>query len=405
MRRFTVSSLQKWAHPLGRRALHYAPSLRTRVEQGLGNFLPPPAYKVVAVDYQQGLLQRLNEEVKDTELEGLSIVDTIIKTAPERSNVLAFNYASLALNNHFFLSQLVPPPSNSPSDSHQHLISLDLQSEIRNQHGTLAQLKSAFSAAAMGMFTNGFVWFVTDAAGNTGIIPTFGPGTLLVRSRTYMAHAKELLMGEGMLQYDRGDPLDKNDPYSKEWEEELAEMVTGVKRTKVEEVDYEAEADVDASAPTPAPTQKTTPPGVSPSSPASGVSGSNQGHGQVPGNSRSLHTSSILSNNSFNNTAPSTLWDNKPSSSASSPLSLNNNPLAHGYNKTKSRSEHYRLTMGETLYPLFCVSVHEHAWMSAGYGVWGKERWLKEFWSVLDWEQVSRAYDGYKTGVVDRETL
>ena len=26
--------------------------------------------------------------------------------------------------------------------------------------------------------------------------------------------------------------------------------------------------------------------------------------------------------------------------------------------------------LGRTLYPLFCVSVHEHVWMAAGYGVW-----------------------------------
>jgi superoxide dismutase, Fe-Mn family len=46
----------------------------------------------------------------------------------------------------------------------------------------------------------------------------------------------------------------------------------------------------------------------------------------------------------------------------------------------------------ETLYPLFCISVHEHAWMSAGYGVWGKEEWTKKFWSVVDWERASQAF-------------
>jgi len=50
------------------------------------------------------------------------------------------------------------------------------------------------------------------------------------------------------------------------------------------------------------------------------------------------------------------------------------------------------LNIGETLYPLFCISVHEHCWISAGYGVWGKEDWLKQFWTVLDWDKVSQAY-------------
>lgn len=30
--------------------------------------------------------------------------------------------------------------------------------------------------------------------------------------------------------------------------------------------------------------------------------------------------------------------------------------------------------------------------MAAGYGVWGKEEWLKQFWTVLDWAKVSDAY-------------
>jgi Fe-Mn family superoxide dismutase len=50
------------------------------------------------------------------------------------------------------------------------------------------------------------------------------------------------------------------------------------------------------------------------------------------------------------------------------------------------------LNVGEVLYPLFCLSVNEHAWLSAGYGVWGKEAWLKEFWSVVNWEKASQAY-------------
>jgi len=50
------------------------------------------------------------------------------------------------------------------------------------------------------------------------------------------------------------------------------------------------------------------------------------------------------------------------------------------------------INLGQVLYPLFCVSVHEHAWMSAGYGVWGKEKWLSKFWTVLDWQKVSSAY-------------
>ncbi len=38
------------------------------------------------------------------------------------------------------------------------------------------------------------------------------------------------------------------------------------------------------------------------------------------------------------------------------------------------------------------------AWMSAGYGVWGKEEWMKKFWSVLDWAKVSDTYARVASG-------
>ncbi len=37
--------------------------------------------------------------------------------------------------------------------------------------------------------------------------------------------------------------------------------------------------------------------------------------------------------------------------------------------------------LGWTLYPLFSVSVHEHAWMAAGYGVLGMETYFS--WSAF----------------------
>ncbi|KAF5369959.1 hypothetical protein D9758_001414 [Tetrapyrgos nigripes] len=200
-----VSGMRPFTTPsrfLGRRALHDIPPLRTRIDQGLPNFLPPPAYK------------RLNEEVKD---EGLSVVDTIIRATPERSFVLAFNYASSTTTSSFHSSPPSPKHLPPPTPHFPHLLT-----QIRLQHGSLTQLKSPFSAAAMEMFTNGYIWFVTDAAGNTAVIPTFGPGSLLIE------------------QYEG------------------------------ENEDYEAESEANAS-PTPALTPKSPPPGVSPSS-ASGVS-------------------------------------------------------------------------------------------------------------------------------------
>jgi superoxide dismutase, Fe-Mn family len=45
------------------RDLHTVKPLPFDTEVGLGDFLSPDALKVVAQEYQEGLLQRLNEEV------------------------------------------------------------------------------------------------------------------------------------------------------------------------------------------------------------------------------------------------------------------------------------------------------------------------------------------------------
>ncbi|KAK2466383.1 hypothetical protein APHAL10511_002025 [Amanita phalloides] len=313
------------------RGLHQRRALLYELEDGLGEFLPPPALKTVAVDWQQGLLERLNEEVKDTEDEGMSLAKTVINTAAREDRTLAFNYASLALNNGFFLDHLKPPPS-TPALDHSEQISSTLANAIRHDYGSLAQLKSDFSAAALGMFTSGWVWFVCDKNGHTGIFPTFGPGTLLIRSRTYLAQAKGPSLGdaipngvqaEHVLQYESGEQLN------------LSKL----------------------GQPPP------SPPGVSPSSPKSA-------------GSRNPPVSNPLLPRFYSTTLGEvearSIYDHNDVHEPETKVDL--------------------LNAGEVLFPLFCISVHEHAWMASGYGVWGKEEWLKKFWTVLDWEKVSSGH-------------
>lgn len=44
--------------------LHQRRELEYPIENGLGDFLTPEGLKAIAVDWQEGLLKRLNEEVK-----------------------------------------------------------------------------------------------------------------------------------------------------------------------------------------------------------------------------------------------------------------------------------------------------------------------------------------------------
>ena len=45
-------------------SLHQRRALEYPLENGLGNFLTPEGLKTIAVDWQEGLLDRLNEEVR-----------------------------------------------------------------------------------------------------------------------------------------------------------------------------------------------------------------------------------------------------------------------------------------------------------------------------------------------------
>ncbi|KAJ7067949.1 manganese superoxide dismutase [Mycena amicta] len=330
------------------------------IKDGLGNFLPPPALETVAVEYQLGLLARLTDEVRYTEEEGQSVTQTVISTAPYRHKTLAFNYASLALNNSFFLGNLTP----NADDAHDNSISSLLATQIRTDHGGLDQFKSAFSAAAMGIFTSGYVWFVTDKYGSTSIIPTFGPGTLLVRSRTYMAEDHPTLWHQ---QPPNPFAWDRNKQFANKY---LSGWGTDGKGTippmldpkllsrailepELEELDDEFE---------------------SPPPPTSTGA-------KAPYQMRFLHTSASARQEEADMNTPD--FGAPPTG------------IYAETQRTKGpgpKSPAAALHAGEVLFPLFCISVQEHAWLTAGYGVWGKEAWLREFWSVLNWRDVSEAY-------------
>ncbi|KAJ6516348.1 hypothetical protein C8R45DRAFT_787492, partial [Mycena sanguinolenta] len=89
---------------------------------------------------------------------------------------------------------------------------------------------------------------------------------------------------------------------------------------------------------------------------------------------RALHTSATRKAENWSESRPATIET----------VSSNPTPLS-----TKVDALH----AGEVLYPLFCISVQEHTWLSAGYGIWEKEAWLREFWNVLNWQQVSQSYE------------
>ncbi|KAH9967728.1 hypothetical protein BGW80DRAFT_1339737 [Lactifluus volemus] len=334
------------------------------VEHGMGDFLPPAALKLIAEDYQQGLLDRLNEQIKGTNLENMSVAQIVISTAPHESQTLAFNYASLALNNSFFLHHLKPPPT-----AYTHPDGV-----IASQMGSLQALKTYVTAAVTGMLSsNGFVWLVTDATGRLGIVPTYGAGTLLVHDRR-QSYGFEL----GGTYQPAENPTSSPPP----------------------------PPPISSSPSSPFTSSSPTHEQPTASSPTSGLAHPPLHGMDTPPSARALTTSAsrafrgtVISaangGNSF--MRPMNVWSDPSSSSspASSGVDIGDSIGPEGPTPIPTLAPASLDTLGQTLYPLFCVSVHEHAWIAAGYGVWGVETYMDRFWTCLDWAAVQDSYARY----------
>ncbi|KIY72874.1 manganese and iron superoxide dismutase [Cylindrobasidium torrendii FP15055 ss-10] len=421
--------------PVAIRTLHQRSMLPYRLEEGLGEFLPAPALKTVAVDYQEGLLKQLNEEIRGTEYATMTVVDTILAAATTPAAALTFNLASLALNNHFFLDHLKPAPPPSVDENgrqiprtHQHEISSNLKDNIVGQFGSIAQFKSTFSATALGMFSSGYVWLVTDEAGRLAVIPTFGATTLLLRARQYTGQ-QDHIANLNLI----ADDIRENDPYKDEFlketeksrarvnaqlegekatEKDLAQrdalgqlkdtLVTDrlmedfkekveatfdgiLSREDIDELVSEAERMASGGATVTADTMEANLNKIFLEDEAR-IAAENEDalnededfDAEVDDVTAAITTGRPISDmtGGFNTSAsPAGLYGEPPSTpTADLPLTEETG-------------------LGDVLYPLLCVSVHEHAWMAAGYGVWGKEEWLKKFWTVVDWERVSQRFE------------
>lgn len=299
------------------------------------------------------------------------MVQTVISAAQDPNQVLAFNYASEALNNSFFLETLVRPiPSSQtlisdfltfpsqkplPDGTTSHIDALTgtaLKSKILYSYGNVEHLISTVGAAALGMFSSGWLWLVTDPSGELAVLPTFGPSTLLLRS------------SEPVLPPHWQGTLGSDD-FVSTGQSLSSFAAASAKAAAAPAVPEEQEPEL-----SPALTQRMGESGQPPaSSPVSGTS-----HPAPPLNpstpSRSFMTASRPTRD-----APGA---RKPNSIHSSPST---NPIEQDPRR-----------LSERIFPLFCMSVHERMWVGAGYGVWGKEEYVRRFFGVLDWEKVARAY-------------
>lgn len=270
------------------------------------------------------------------------MLQTLKQTAQDPSKVLAFNYASEALNNSFFLSTLVCPsplllpscvdqtdppvlqqsptpsaPTPSSSFSQQLLATPSL--------GSFPALISHFSAHVSGLHPSSaaYVWLVTDPNGNLGVVGTYAGGTVLVKERRQMGFGSYA-----------GQDL----------------------RVLGEEVEAAAGEASEASSSTPSSSS-------TPAAPAWKSVTSPSSRRQQPG----AATANLLSEGSL------------------SPSSVLNSALA---------SHHGAAAIGKQLHPLVCLSTHPHCYLE-DYGLWGRDEYVKKWWGAVDWKKVEEAYEGF----------
>ncbi|ODV92812.1 hypothetical protein CANCADRAFT_30851 [Tortispora caseinolytica NRRL Y-17796] len=172
-------------HRYARRQIHQLPTLK-RIDEyrnsGIPGLYSPTGFGAAWTEYQTYLLDRLSELTAGTDFEDKSPLDIVLKTSRTPEHSVIFNYASLAFNNHFYISALNPakevrgiPPT--------------VEERIVRSFQTVEALKELMFQRALGMFGNGFVWLVelpekVDVGRpQLAVVNTYNAGTVFDEAR------------------------------------------------------------------------------------------------------------------------------------------------------------------------------------------------------------------------------
>lgn len=90
------------------------------------------------------------------------------------------------------------------------------------------------------------------------------------------------------------------------------------------------------------------------------------------------------------------------SSSSSSTLLSSATPSPSSvYSSTISSHNDPRSAVGRSLHPLLCVSTHQHCYLE-DYGVWGRDEYVRQWWTKVDWKKVEDSFDAFTSRAVRR---
>ncbi|HXD06270.1 MAG TPA: Fe-Mn family superoxide dismutase [Burkholderiaceae bacterium] len=116
--------------------------------------------------HHQAYVTNLNNLIKGTEFESLSLVDII-----KKSSGGIFNNAAQVWNHTFFWSSMKPGGGGEPTGA--------LAQAINAKFGSFAGFKEAFTKSAVGNFGSGWTWLVKKGDGSVDIVNTSNAATPL----------------------------------------------------------------------------------------------------------------------------------------------------------------------------------------------------------------------------------
>ncbi|ARU30835.1 superoxide dismutase [Fe] [Sulfuriferula sp. AH1] len=121
--------------------------------------------------HHQAYVTNLNNLIKGTEFEAMSLEDIILKSAGG-----VFNNAAQVWNHTFYWNCLSPNGGGAPTGA--------LADAINAKWGSFEAFKDAFSKAAVGTFGSGWAWLVKNTAGELEIVSTSNAATPMTNGQT-----------------------------------------------------------------------------------------------------------------------------------------------------------------------------------------------------------------------------
>ena len=121
--------------------------------------------------HHRAYVEKLNKLIANTDYQGLSLHETIIK-ANESGDEAIFNNAAQALNHSFLWESMSPDGGSTPVGP--------LGDAIDAAFGDLNGFQKGFKSAAVSQFGSGWVWLVADSGG-LRIVTTGNADTPILR--------------------------------------------------------------------------------------------------------------------------------------------------------------------------------------------------------------------------------